>query len=214
MTGYDPFARQRPLAGDGPTPRESGSPATVIDLADPPAGRTSAPQLRREPDDSDAHLLRLCLDLQLDAMLLTLGAASAAPGTHEQGQVPWRRWVTEDVDLACTLASDARTGRAALPPTLGSDLHHAVPATTIDNLTARYESMRDLLADLVAAAGDDPAPGQPSDPGDTWRPRVREALERCERRLAELHAYRLATTPPRGIQLPEEHHYLPGELLG
>jgi hypothetical protein len=43
---------------------------------------------------------------------------------------------------------------------------------------------------------------------------VHEALERCERRLAELREYRLATTPPRGIQLPQEHHYLPGELLG
>jgi hypothetical protein len=170
-------------------------------------------------DDSDAHLLRLCLDLQLDAMLLTLGAAAVSAPAGDEG-VPWRRWVTEDVDLACALAGDAQAGRAALPPTLGTDLHHAVPAATIDNLTARYESMRALLADLLErfepapVAGSPPGGPAPDGGAGEWRPRVREALDRCERRLAELREYRLQTTPARGIDLGAQQQFLPGELLG
>lgn len=175
----------------------------------------------READEHDAHLVRLCLDLQLDALLLTLGAAAAQqrredadPSAGGAGTVPWRRWVDEDVDLAARLATDAMAGRATLPSTLGSDLDHAVPATVVDNLAARYESMRDLLTDLLSR--DTPAHD------DGWRPRVRDALHRCGTRLAELRAYRLAATPPRGVALPapagstpaREREYLPGELLG
>lgn len=177
------------------------SPPASIDLS---AGA-------RPLDDSQAHLLRLCLDLQLDAMLLTLGAAASAPA-HERdaaGHAPWRRWVVEDVDLACALAADALGGNAALPATLGSDLHHAVPAATVDNLAARYTSMRTLLADLASRSDTDGA----ADDG-SWHAHVVQALQRCEARLAELETYRLATTPARGITLPEERQYLPGELLG
>ena len=165
----------------------------------------------RPLDDSEAHLLRLCLDLQLDAMLLALGAAAAAPA-HERdaaGHAPWRRWVVEDVDLACALAGDALGGNASLPATLGSDLHHAVPAATVDNLAARYASMRTLLADLAARSDADGVADDRS-----WHAHVVQALQRCEARLTELETYRLAATPPRGITLPEERQYLPGELLG
>jgi hypothetical protein len=168
----------------------------------------SVPGRRRDVEDADAHMLRLCLDLQLDALLLTLGAAAAGRARDgEDTDVPWRRWVGEDVDLAWTLASDALSGRAALPPTLGSDLDHAVPATTIDNLTARYEQMRALLIDLAASA-------EREGTGEAWRPRLHDALDRCERRLAELREHRLLTTPPRGMPLAPDRQYLPGELLG
>ncbi|WP_088313421.1 hypothetical protein [Kineosporia sp. R_H_3] len=179
-------------------------------------------------DESDAHLLRLCLDLQLDALLLALGAASAQElrdqGTPASGAdrgaddvVPWRRWVEEDVDLAAGLAADAMAGRATLPPTLGTDLGHEVPAAVIDNLVARYESMHNLLGDLLRRdlTVDD----------DHRHPRVLVALRRCRARLDELHRYRLATTPPRGVRLDaavpvdgptstRDREYLPGELLG
>ena len=204
------------------------------------AMQPDAPAQPRGTDDgTDAHLLRLCLDLQLDALLLTLGASAAQqareradPADPAAGVVPWRRWVAEDVDLAVTLACDATAGRAALPPTLGNDLAHQVPATVVDDLAARYASMRDLLTDLLHldTAGQD----------DRWRPRVRDALHRCATRLVELREYRLAATPPRGVRLPDHdeprgqagrdgqdgpgaaagsplapgHAYLPGELLG
>jgi hypothetical protein len=175
--------------------------------------RTTEPNVGPDTEDSDAHLLRLCLDLQLDALLLTLGAAAAytEPGRSGaplaaagDGALPWRRWLEEDVEMAVTLAADARAGRATLPSTLGTELDHAVPATVVDNLDARYRSMRSLLSELTA---------QP-DRGGPWRPRLREALDRCEQRMAELHEHRLEVTPPRGITAPAAHHYLPGELLG
>ena len=154
----------------------------------------------RGTDDVCAHLLRLCLDLQLDALLLTLGAASAQQRADGQDDLPWRRWVAEDVDLAADLAAEATAGGAALPSTLGTDLDHRTPATVVDDLAARYASMSDLLTDLLHrdTAGDD----------DSWRPRVVDALDRCRHRLAELRAHRPTVVPPR------EHAYLPGELLG
>jgi hypothetical protein len=165
-----------------------------------------------DPEDGDAHLLRLCLDLQLDALLLTLGAAAAytEPGRRARGSAagdgtpPWRRWLDEDVELAVTLASDARAGHATLPSTLGTELDHAVPATVVDNLDARFRSMRSLLIELTA---------QPDRDGP-WRAGLQDALSRCEQRMAELRAHRLEVTPPRGITVPVDHHYLPGELLG
>lgn len=158
-----------------------------------------APAAPRELEGSEAHLLRLCLDLQLDALLLTLGALAVDPGPDGGGggAIPWRRWITEDVDLACRLAADALAGNAALPPTLGSDLAHAMPVTTIDDLVARYTSMRGLLADL-AHHGDG----------------IDEIRGRCEARLAELHEHKLVATPPTGIDLRAEQRFLPGELLG
>lgn len=157
--------------------------------------------------DADAHLLRLCLDLQLDAMLLALGAAAAQ--RSGDGSAPWSRWVAEDVHLARVLAADVISGGAALPPTLGSDLDHAVPAAAVDNLTARYESMEILLVDVVRSGSfEDSFP---------HRGHVQEALTRCRDRLRELHERRLDETPPRGLALGQHasaHPALPGEWLG
>jgi len=153
----------------------------------------------RDLEGSEAHLLRLCLDLQLDSLLLTLGALAVDPGPDGGEGIPWRRWISEDVDLACALAADALAGNAALPPTLGSDLSHAVPVTTIDDLIARYTSMLGLLADLARSGG---------------HPGVEQLTSRCEARLAELREHKLVATPPSGIDLRGEQRFLPGELLG
>lgn len=165
-------------------------------------------------EESAAHLLRLCLDLQLDAMMLTLGALATDPAgdgattpasttAPVPGAIPWRRWITDDVDLACKLARDAMAGGAALPRTLGSDLGHAVPVTTIDDLVARYSSMLGLLGDLSRRSE-----------GAARPVGLDEAMYRCEARLAELRGHRLVETPPTGMDLRGEQHYLPGELLG
>jgi hypothetical protein len=154
------------------------------------------------------HLLRLCLDLQLDALLLTLGALAADPTEGDPASapaaaIPWRRWIGEDVDLACELARETLAGNAALPPMLGSDLGHAMPATTIDDLVARYSSMLGLLGDLSRRAEGSARPAG-----------LDEALTRCEARLAELRGHRLVATPPAGLDLRTTQHFLPGELLG
>jgi len=168
-------------------------------LTDPAQTTAPARPAGRDLEESEAHLLRLCLDLQLDALLLTLGALAVDPGPGGGDAIPWRRWISEDVDLACTLAAEALAGNAALPPTLGSDLGHAVPVTAIDDLVARYSSMRGLLADLARSGGHDG---------------VEQLMGRCEARLAELRDHKLIITPPSGIDLRVEHHFLPGELLG
>jgi hypothetical protein len=174
-----------------------------------PAARTPGTDV----EESAAHLLRLCLDLQLDALLLTLGAlaadaagdgvSSASSTAPVPGAIPWRRWIADDVDLACKLAREAMAGGAALPPTLGSDLGHAVPVATIDDLVARYRSMLGLLGDLSRRSEGSARPAG-----------LDEAMNRCEARLSELRGHRLVETPPTGIDLRSEQHYLPGELLG
>jgi hypothetical protein len=178
---------------------------------EPAGSRARAAQTPAE--DVEAYLLRLCLDLQLDALLLTLGAAAectrrtpVTPGGSTPDSAtdtpPWRRWAEEDLDLACALAADALDGGSTLPATLGSDLHRSVPAITVDTLMALYESMTSGLADLAQT-------------GSTGHRRVDQALERSRHRLAELHRHQLTATPPRGLTLPQaEQHYLPGELLG
>lgn len=170
--------------------------------------------LARAPAQSDeqaefteAHLLRLCLDMQMHTLLLTLGAAAAgalrdpAEPRAFADSPPWRRWVSEDVDVAVALASDTLARGGTLPSTLGSDLHRSVPATTVDTLIALHESMTRQFTHLAR-----------TEPTSERRLAI---LEHCEKRGAELANYRLAATPPRGITLPQaEHHFLPGELLG
>ncbi len=174
-----------------------------LPLTDPATG---APTL----DGSGLHVLRLCLDLQLDALLLTVGAASSESA---RSQPPWHRWMNEDIQLACDLMADAQTGGAGPPSGLGSDLDRDVPSTTEDGLHARYTSMAALLSGLLSRPRRDGA-GQPEQPYE-WRSRVATALQHCRERLAELeaHPWRPPVHPAAG-RLPAAPTYLPGELLG
>lgn len=171
--------------------------------------------------EAEIHLIRLCLDLQLDAMLLSLGATAAqtATGTGSGGaqpqsdpsqtqSPPWHRWVLEDVETVRILAADVMSGGAALPATLGTDLDQAVPAAAIDNLVARYESMTALLADIL--------PPDPSGPSAPYRAHAQEVLAHCQARLRELRSTRLEQTPPRGVPVKHltERPPVPGEWLG
>jgi hypothetical protein len=161
-------------------------------------------------DGSDLHVLRLCLDLQLDALLVTVGAASSR--SRGSGP-PWRRWMNEDIQLACSLAADAQTGGAGPPSGLGSDLDRAVPSTTEDGLHARYSSMVALLSGLVSGPRSDGI-GQKEQPYE-WRSRAARALQHCRGRLAELETHPWRLPVHRAADRPRaEHTYLPGELLG
>ncbi len=159
-------------------------------------------------DGSDLHVLRLCLDLQLDALLLTVGAASSV----SQGlEPPWSRWVNEDIQLASSLAKDAQTGGAGPPSGLGSDLDRDALSTTENGLHARYTSMAALLSGLISrprSEGDE----QEEQPHE-WRSRAARALGHCRERLAELEAHPWRPPAPTHSS-GTEHTYLPGELLG
>lgn len=157
----------------------------------------------RQPrsDQGDLHLLRLTLDLQLDAMLLTLGASAHAESRGEpDGRVPWRRWLNEDLELATALAAALVDGESAPVPGLGGGLAHASVESSLDTLAARYESMENLLLSVLDGSGQ----GQ-------WRYAASEALHRCRTRLAELHRHRreaIAAASALSVQS------LPGEWLG
>jgi hypothetical protein len=157
---------------------------------------------RSHNHDSDLHLIRLALDLQLDAMLLTLGAAAHADSRGPEGRadVPWRRWLTEDLELARTLAAVLMEGEAAPVPGLGGGVAHVSLETSLEDLVARYTSMARLLSGVLDT----------SHRGEPWRAPAAEALTRCRLRLDELHQHRqeaiVASAVPAG--------FLPGELLG
>lgn len=184
----------------------------VVDRPDGSAGRSSSPG----GDDRDMHLLRLSLDLQIDAMLLVLGASAAS--TPDTG-IPWRRWLDEDVELAWELVTTALRVRAALPPTLGTDLANSDPDSIADDLLARYECLCGLMSDLLARGADSPP---------EWHANVRQTLGRCQERVIEMRDYqherrltagRRDATPGGEISGPASpgygrQSYLPGELLG
>lgn len=170
----------------------------------------------REGDGRGAHLLRLVLDLQLDALLMGLGAAavqesrshpSPAPATSDAASsAPWPRWAIEDIDLARTLAAEAVNSGAALPATLGSEPEGHEEPVILARLAARYESMRNLLADLQARGSDLPTVGQAH---------LHDLMAHCQKRLLELQLVSRSATTSRGSsEHPTEHEYLPGELLG
>lgn len=154
--------------------------------------------MSRPPDASDLHLLRLALELQVDAMLLTIGAAARA---FDEEQVPWRRWAVEDLDASRLLAQTLVAHEAEPPAALGGGGVGGAPDQTLDDLIARYSSMDDLLSGVL----DRPYAGQ------AWRPVAREALARCRSRLDELHRHRGTAAVRRG---DPGQRYLPGELLG
>jgi hypothetical protein len=155
----------------------------------------------REPS-GDLHLLRLALDLQLDAMLLTLGAAAHAESRGDDlgAGVPWQRWLGEDLELARTLATALLDGDSPPLPGLGGGLTADGVEASLDHLVARYSSMENLLCDVLNG----PHHARP------WRAATADALARCRVRLDELHVHRrdvIATSAVRS-------GFLPGELLG
>jgi hypothetical protein len=154
--------------------------------------------MSRPPDASDLHVLRLALELQVDAMLLTIGAAARA---FDEEQVPWRRWAVEDLDASRMLAQTLVAHDAEPPAALGGGGVGGAPDETLDDLIARYSSMDHLLTGVLRRP---PA-------GQAWRPVAREALARCRSRLDELHQHRGTAAVRRAD--PGER-YLPGELLG
>jgi hypothetical protein len=177
-------------------------PVATPSTAAPPAGRVAL-------NDSDLHVLRLCLDLQLDALLLAVGAASQEPS---RSGPPWRRWVDEDILLARDIATDAQTGGDGPPSGLGSDLNGSVPFATEKGLHARYTAMAALLSGLISRPRpdhvDQAGPRREDAPGPA------RTLKHCQDRLAELEAHPWRRPPVDTGGSPTERAYLPGELLG
>jgi len=181
-----------------------------------------SPQDKAQVQDRDSHLLRLSLDLQLDALLLVLGASAAG---RPEDAMPWRRWLTEDVELAWDLTTTALSVQGGVPPSLGSDLGTADPGQVTENLLARYTSMCSLLEDLLPADSVIDLRSR-DDVSSAWQQQVRVALNRYRARVAELRAFRETNARTPDVSADDEpepgapsghsprRSYLPGELLG
>ena len=177
-------------------------------------GQRQPPDVR-DVDDHAAHLLRLVLDLQLDALLLGRGAGAVEesrgrpvypPSTPDVlGSAPWSRWALEDIVLARALAAEAVNSGAALPATLGSEPAAQEEHVVLARLAARYESMRALLTDLLDRAVEDPARGYAQ---------LQALMAHCRKRLSELHTMAATSRSAAAGTHPGSHGYLPGELLG
>jgi hypothetical protein len=181
-----------------------------LETANPPPTRPVTDQVTL--DGSDLHVLRLCLDLQLDALLLAVGAVS---GPSAGSEPPWRRWVDEDIQLAYSLAADVRMRGVGPPSGLGSKLNRDVPSTIEDGLHARYSSMAALLSGVMSRH-DGHGVGQ-EDLLYQGRPQAAQALQHCRKRLAELETHAWSSPVEQTPDQPWDKAgatYLPGELLG
>jgi len=131
--------------------------------------------------DVDAFIFRLCLDHQLDALLLVLGAAATDRREGGVSSRPWRRWLQEDVDLTCLLAFDVLVEDGSLPAILGDAYERGSSSALVAQLISRYDAMGKLLE---AMAADRIASSRPAHSA-----RVRQALQQCRARLVDLQDY-------------------------
>jgi hypothetical protein len=138
---------------------------------------------------AQAHRLRLCQELQLDALRLSFTTAlletragqvtSGEPPAGPRGLLhrPWRRWLVEDLDRALDLAD----AMADLSAGTGSDGGRDRPGARIagvdaeDDLVVHYRTMAALLRELLDGV-------RPLEP-ESARSAVRSVLERVEQRI-------------------------------
>jgi hypothetical protein len=179
----------------------------------------------RRPDVLDppvGFLLRLCLDLQLEALLLVLAEAArdavargAAPATRAlpgssmvpDVAVPWRIWLKEDVERAYALAADVVERGGALPAVLGSLTPRLSTRHALEALSTHYDAVQALLVRVRRDVAHHHLGG---DAGAPWVDRV---LDHYRRRLEVLRSWGSAT-PDRAVPSGPPRESLPGEYLG
>ncbi len=141
------------------------------------AGQQDLQQRTTQQTDGRSHLLRLCLDLQLDALLVTVGAASLdganQPTLDDGREPPWRDWLAEDLAQLIEVGREVLHSHAELPAMLGASAAHASPEEALEDLRARYRVIHALLAEMVPDRDDQGAP-------------MSEFLEHCRHRLDDL----------------------------
>lgn len=166
------------------------------------------------PDDQ-FYLLKLCLELQLEALLLAVGAsavtslperaggsgvAGASIGPSPDSDLLWTSWLTEDLQLTRALTRDCVDDGIPLPSTMGLPAG-SESSSALDSLAARYSAMAAVVGEMLERT--DPR----SHPLAVAR--LSETLIRCEERLDQL----LGQSLPRGTAWWREHEE-PGHYLG
>jgi hypothetical protein len=141
------------------------------------------------PDDQ-LYMLKLCLELQLEVLLLTLGSSAVASsrsrctgdilvaGRPGRAGRPWSRWLAEDLELACALTKDCVEDDIPLPSSM------ALPRGTdaeawVESLAARYCAMAAVVAEMLERTDPERHPMAVA--------RLVQTRARCQERLDELH---------------------------
>src|SRR3954451_10162271 len=110
------------------------------------------------PDDQ-LYLLKLCLELQVEALLLALGSSAVAShgrrpqegrpaGAPSAADLPWEKWLVEGLGLACALTRDCVDDGIPLPSSMG--LVGTEGATgVVESLAARYSAMATVVGEML-----------------------------------------------------------------
>jgi hypothetical protein len=163
-----------------------------IDLRDRVPGTRTEPVGRTGYPDDQLYMLKLCLELQLEALLLALGSSAVASRPPLAGHraflgspdLPWTRWLTEDLELASELTRDCVNDGVPLPSSMGLPSGAGQQAGS-ESLAARYSAMAAVVGEMLERT--DPARHPMA------VARLVQTRSRCEARLDELLG-----TPPSG----------------
>lgn len=113
------------------------------------------------PDDQ-LYMLKLCLELQLEALLLALGSSAvvsreagadrrgagrAVPTGPNDTDLPWEKWLAEDLDLACALTRDCLHDGVPLPSSLATV--GTSGGRMVESLAARYSAMAAVVGEML-----------------------------------------------------------------
>jgi hypothetical protein len=159
----------------------------TADMTMPTASTPATAQTTGFPDDQ-LYMLKLCLELQLEALLLALGSSAVAsrsglaggsvvPGTPAGPGLPWSRWLSEDLELACSLTKDCVDDDIPLPSSIGLPAGGG-PQGGVEALAARYTAMAAVVGEMLDRTDPVRHPMAVA--------RLVQTRQRCEERLDEL----------------------------
>jgi hypothetical protein len=166
--------------------------------------------------DEQHYLLKLCLELQVEILLLALGSSAVAshpvemtaratanhPGfpRSDEPDRPWSRWLAEDLELVAALARDCVNDGVPLPSSMGLPAG-AETVGGAQSLGARYSALTAVVAEMLDRIDPTHHPVAAA--------RLTQAYTRCDERLYELLGQRAANhVARRPAQVRTPSHYL------
>jgi hypothetical protein len=199
------------------------------------AGRAEGPTTF--PDDQ-LYMLKLTLELQIEALLLTLGSSAVVsretkttpdgagrpvpgrPGADRiapegatpdlagrertgtgaaAADLPWEKWLAEDLELACSLTRDCVGDGIPLPSSMGIVTSRR-PGFVVESLAARYSAMAAVVGEMLGRTD--------ARQHATAVARLQETRARCEERLDALLGETPQAAAERLFAPAEAGHYL------
>jgi len=155
-------------------------------------GQVQEPRRQKSARPARGHLMRLGLDLQVDALLFTVSAASlACEGTADADTgggavtLPWHRWLREDLEALLTLAEVVVREEVDLPAGLTGATRRK--SRVLEDLRARYQTVLALLTEAADETAVRPPAGGPA-PHGAGAPALHGLGEHYRIRLQELDA--------------------------